>query len=463
MSKKWLTVVVLSLFLLKVFSISLTDFDLFGDEAQYWLWSKDLNFGYFSKPPLLAWLISVYSELFGDSFFSLKLLPILLYFCTALVVYDLSKNIGLDKNNAVCCSLIFLIIPGVSFSTFIISTDVLLLLFWTLSLNELIKIKNKQDTKSFLVLGVFLGLAFLSKYAAVYFVICLFIYIIIDNSFRRFFIKNYLGFLLSFVCAFVILFPNLIWNFKNGWVTLQHTSDNANFNNINVSFFRGVEFLLFQALMVGPFLFLGAMINLKNINFDKSHKILLVFSMPIFVIVSIEAVIVRANANWAAPALISFYLFLYITLKNGFIKKINILFNFVFCFVFFLLVGLSYQSSIFNRINGINEYAKNIMYDHLQGKISHLVVSDRLLYAGLSYQLRDEDVIFHMPYRDNSKITNHFMLSSPLKSNMNEDFILIGEPSEINYLKNIFKISKKETPNQKFTNSETPVYAINFK
>ena len=463
MSKKWLTVVVLSLFLLKVFSISLTDFDLFGDEAQYWLWSKDLNFGYFSKPPLLAWLISVYSELFGDSFFSLKLLPILLYFCTALVVYDLSKNIGLDKNNAVCCSLIFLIIPGVSFSTFIISTDVLLLLFWTLSLNELIKIKNKQDTKSFLLLGVFLGLAFLSKYAAVYFVICLLIYIIIDNSFKKFFIKNYLGFLLSFVCAFVILFPNLIWNFKNGWVTFQHTSDNANFNNIDISFFRGVEFLLFQALMVGPFLFLGAMINLKNINFDKSHKILLVFSMPIFVIVSIEAVIVRANANWAAPALISFYLFLYITLKNGFIKKINILFNFVFCFVFFLLVGLSYQSSIFNRINGINEYAKNILYNDLQGKISHLVVSDRLLYASLSYQLRDEDVTFLMPYRDNSKITNHFMLSSPLKSNMNEDFILIGEPSEINYLKNIFKISKKETPNQKFTNSKTPVYEINFK
>ena len=27
-----------------------TNFDLFGDEAQYWVWSKDLNLGYYSNP-----------------------------------------------------------------------------------------------------------------------------------------------------------------------------------------------------------------------------------------------------------------------------------------------------------------------------------------------------------------------------------------------------------------------------
>jgi len=36
---------------------------LFVDEAQYWDWSRDLAWGYFSKPPVLAALIRVSTAL----------------------------------------------------------------------------------------------------------------------------------------------------------------------------------------------------------------------------------------------------------------------------------------------------------------------------------------------------------------------------------------------------------------
>ena len=49
---------VLILFLQKLIALNFTNFNLFGDEAQYWLWSQDLDYGYFSKPPLLAWVIA---------------------------------------------------------------------------------------------------------------------------------------------------------------------------------------------------------------------------------------------------------------------------------------------------------------------------------------------------------------------------------------------------------------------
>jgi hypothetical protein len=39
--------------------------DLFFDEAQYWAWSEQPAFGYFSKPPLVAWLIRVATEVCG--------------------------------------------------------------------------------------------------------------------------------------------------------------------------------------------------------------------------------------------------------------------------------------------------------------------------------------------------------------------------------------------------------------
>ena len=123
----------------------------------------------------------------------------------------------------------------------------------------------------------------------------------------------------SICCVLLIIFPNVIWNFNNSWVTFSHTSDNANFDNIKIDFTRGFVFLFIQILMIGPFLFLGSILNFKEFNNNKYHKILLTFSLPVL-IVFIEAVIVRANANWAAPALISLFLFIFAYCKNRILK-----------------------------------------------------------------------------------------------------------------------------------------------
>ena len=63
------------IFFLKIFAISFTNFDLFGDEAQYWLWSQTIDLGYYSKPPLVAWVVGVITYVFGSGFVVLKLIP----------------------------------------------------------------------------------------------------------------------------------------------------------------------------------------------------------------------------------------------------------------------------------------------------------------------------------------------------------------------------------------------------
>ena len=56
-----------SLFLLiiasavKLVAVYYTKFNLFGDEAQYWIWSQSLDVGYYSKPPFLAWVIKLFT------------------------------------------------------------------------------------------------------------------------------------------------------------------------------------------------------------------------------------------------------------------------------------------------------------------------------------------------------------------------------------------------------------------
>ena len=98
-----------SLFFLiyKIVAIYLTNFDLFGDEAQYWLWSKDLDYGYYSKPPLLAWTIAVFSFFLGSDFFALKMIPVFLYCPVVLVVFIITKKLYEDRFFAFIVSITF--------------------------------------------------------------------------------------------------------------------------------------------------------------------------------------------------------------------------------------------------------------------------------------------------------------------------------------------------------------------
>ena len=57
MTNKILGLAILLLIVFKITAVYFTEFSLYGDEAQYWLWSQTLDLGYYSKPPLLAWFL----------------------------------------------------------------------------------------------------------------------------------------------------------------------------------------------------------------------------------------------------------------------------------------------------------------------------------------------------------------------------------------------------------------------
>ena len=120
----------------------------------------------------------------------------------------------------------FFLMPAVSFSSFLISTDIILVLFWTLSLLQLLIIKESPNIFNFILLGIFVGIAFLAKYAAVYFIFCLML-LFLEKEMRYIFLKYKLYFFYFVLTVGLIIFPNLIWNIKNSWwnryACSQHT------------------------------------------------------------------------------------------------------------------------------------------------------------------------------------------------------------------------------------------------
>ena len=237
--------------LIKIFAVYNTNFDLFGDEAQYWIWSKSPDLGYYSKPPLLAWLITFITLIFGDSFETLKFISVSMYVFTSIAVYLIFKQLYKDKKEAILAGLTFYLVPAVTVSSFLISTDILLIFFWTISLYFLLKIRNEPSIINFVLLGIFVGLSFLSKYAAVYFILSIIFILFVDLKLKKIFLEKFISVIIFLFSLSVVLLPNIIWNIQSGWVTLVHTSDNISLNSINVNLIRGLEFILIQALMLG--------------------------------------------------------------------------------------------------------------------------------------------------------------------------------------------------------------------
>ncbi len=149
-------------------------------------------------------------------------------------------------------------------------------------------------------------------------------------------------------------------------------------------------------------------------------------------------------------------------IQNSVFKILNFVFNFTFCAIFFIIIATSYPFNFFDRINGLSDYAKEIYNLSLNQSVERIVISDRLLFSSMSYELKEKNIKFYMPHKKNTEITNHFKISSPLKSETEKNFLFIGSPSDINYLENKYKLIKKIAPDQKFTKRKFDIYGVIF-
>jgi len=71
--EKTLVALILGALIFRWFIVFNSPLGLHGDEAQYWSWSQNLDWGYFSKPPLIAWIIAISTSLFGQAEWAIRL------------------------------------------------------------------------------------------------------------------------------------------------------------------------------------------------------------------------------------------------------------------------------------------------------------------------------------------------------------------------------------------------------
>ncbi|MGE0630602.1 MAG: ArnT family glycosyltransferase [Hyphomicrobiaceae bacterium] len=319
----WLVALLAALLALRLAALAFNRTDLFFDEAQYWSWSLEPAFGYYSKPPLIAWIIGLARSVCGDGEFCVRLPSPVMHTVTALAVYGLGTRLY-DARTGFFAAAAFATLPGISLSAGIISTDVPLLMCWAMALWALAAMIEARDGPWWppLVLGAALGLGLNAKYAMAYFVLCLAVYLAFTPE-RRWLLRDR-RLWLAFGLGVVLIVPNLLWNAGNGFSTFAHTADNAKWSGSLFRPGKALEFLGAQFGVFGPILF-GAYLVIAwrwlRRGLEPSDRLLLAFSLPIIAVVTVQAFISRAHANWAAPAYVSATVLVVATMLRGLDRK----------------------------------------------------------------------------------------------------------------------------------------------
>lgn len=435
----WLAVSLTGLLALRIAALSWNVTDLFFDEAQYWTWSLEPAFGYYSKPPLIAWAIGLATSVCGMGESCVRLPAPLFHTATAFGIY-LAASVLYDRPVGFWAALAYGTLPAVSLSSGIISTDVPLLTFWAFAIWGLAALWRTDKWWPALALGVSLGLGLNSKYAMAYFVLCLGLYLLATPERRSILRDPRLW--TAMAIGVLLIVPNLIWNARNGFATFSHTADNAKWTGSLLHPDKMLEFFGSQFGVFGPVLFAVLLIiawRAWKARLPEPDRLLLALCLPIITIVTLQAFLSRAHANWAAPAYVSATILVVATmlregargwLRGSFIIHAIVLAVMTASVAFAGRFELPRGVDPFRRTMGWRDVASAARAEldaaRARGEPYGSVITDeRSLTAELLYYLQGERTPV-LAYWDGGKPQDHYELTRPFTAKAPGPVLLVA-------------------------------------
>ena len=428
------TLWLISIFLiLRLIFLYLSPLGLHGDEAQYWVWSKNLDWGYYSKPPFVALIISITTSIFGDIEWAVRVSSPLLHSFIAFLIFR-TASFAFDERTGFWAAAIYFLMPAVWVSSAIVSTDAALLLFWALALNAWIHLRLEKSYFWTLVMAFAIGLGLLSKYAMFYFVLALLLATIFDKNSKQVFF-SLKGLVLALISSCIIL-PNLIWNYKNNFVTISHTIDNANMKNgLTLNPAELLTFWVDQLGVFGPIsliiLILAIIIFFKfrGVYNNKTINLLLILTIIPLALISLQALFSRANANWAVTSYVSGSIILahYLTRHGSKLKTwvlSGIVIQSVVCLSGFIIlsnVNMMNRAGLTNSVKRLISWPETVSaveniinQGHMNSTYEFVAIDKRTMFYSLFYYGLNDKLPLKM-WTFGKKPLSHAELTHPLQ------------------------------------------------
>lgn len=290
------------------------------DEAQYWVYGEEMALGYYSKPPLVAWLIRAATDAFGMTLFALRLFAPVAHLLIGWLIFLAGRRLW-DARTGFWSAALYSAAPGVTVSSMLMTTDPPMMAGWALALWSLVRAIEAEPAKKgrrkpapapfrpgwWALAGLGVGLGMMAKYTAIAFPLSALGYALFSREGER----DRRGALILVGAALLVLSPNLIWNAQNGFATVAHLGENAEIQGRLAHPGKLAEFLGAQLGVIGPAAFLAILAALPAVAFDATlrgdwrMRLLAWLTAPLLIAMCVQAFLSEANPNWAAPAYVA--------------------------------------------------------------------------------------------------------------------------------------------------------------
>jgi hypothetical protein len=190
----------------------------FIDEFYYLACARHLSWGYVDQPPLSIALLRTWISCFGDSLFSIRVVPAMTGAATVILTGLLARDFGARSFGVLLAGLCVLANPVFWAIDHFYSMNAWETLLWTAALLVLVRILRDGGSRRWLVLGFLLGLGALNKVGTIWLAGGMFAGLLLST--RREDLRTPWPWLGS-ALALVIFVPHLLWQISHGWPTLE--------------------------------------------------------------------------------------------------------------------------------------------------------------------------------------------------------------------------------------------------
>jgi 4-amino-4-deoxy-L-arabinose transferase-like glycosyltransferase len=421
---KYVRLFLISHFVIWIAAPSLTNLNLPLDTIEALAWGSNLDWGYNKHPPLSAFAVEIFYQIFGSQDWAYYMLSQLFVVFSFFIVLKFSEEFFKNYTFSLISILLLEGIYFYNFTTPEFNVNVCQLPFWALTVLYCWKGFKDNKTIDWLLFGLFAALGILSKYLFIYLLVAM------DIFFIYMIVKKKINFkcLVSLIPFLLVLLPHLIWLTENNYHTITYALhrtglEDPNFLShiIHPLIFLGKQFGILIPLFV-MFLFMVSKLKTKFNFKDKKLLFLLTINFAPIILMFLTSMLmgVKIRTMWMTP----FYLFFGVLLVYIFQAQINLnkLKGFVSVFlILFIFSPFVYAYISITQTDKRTDYPGKEIANNIQ-KIWNKKYKSKILYVqgnewhagNLSYHLESRPKWFPI---DSEKIfrSKNIMLPNQIK------------------------------------------------
>ena len=299
---------------------TLTNNNLPLDTIEALAWGSNLDWGFNKHPPMSALLPEIFYQIFGSQDWAYYLLSQICIAVSFLVVFKLAEDFF---DNKIYCLISVLLLEGIYFYNFTtpeFNVNVCLIPFWSLSVFYLWRGIKNNKILDWLLLGLFVGFGFLSKYLFIYLSLAIDVLLIYMIYTKRLNFKC----IVSFVPFIIILLPHIVWLIENDYVTITYgllrtgLEEESVFNHIkHPTIFLGKQIGILLPFLIMIFVLVKKFKINITLNDEKFLFLVSINLIPIlFIFLTSFTMGVKIRTMWMTPFYISFGLLFVYVLKS---------------------------------------------------------------------------------------------------------------------------------------------------